>query len=112
MNIFAISSSCSDMDVAVQRAEAWEYAEGAVIFIFSFKWTDHPVALKNHQKLLEMWHASKVLSLSFSYRRYAQSGHSLAQVARIGRTEEQEGKAMEAKHMKRFGSAEGFWAAP
>ena len=35
-----------------------------------------------------------------------------APAAGVGRTEEEEGKAMEAKHMKGFGPAEGFWASP
>ena len=55
------------MDVIIQATEAWEYAEGAKIF-FPLKWTDHPVALKNHQKLLEVWRAFEALFPSFSYR--------------------------------------------
>jgi len=37
--------------------------------------------------------------------------HSLPP-ATVGRTEEQEGKAIEAKHMKGFGPVEGCWAPP
>lgn len=43
---------------------------------------------------------SKALFPSFSYRRYAQSMHSLASAAGVGRKEEQEGKDMEAKQME------------
>lgn len=81
-------------------------------FLFFFFSHVNWSSLKNHQNLLAGWHASKALFPSFSYRRYAQSVHSLAPATGVGTREEQEGKATEAKLMKWSGSAEGFWASP
>lgn len=101
MSSFAISSAVLTCMLSFTRQNPGKMKEVLwFYFIFFLNWTNHPVALKNDQKLLEVWHASKEPFPSFSYRRCARSMHSLALTPGVGRREEQEGKAREAKLMK------------
>lgn len=78
---------------------------------FFLEWTDHSVGLKNHWKLLEVTCLQRTvpnLWLQKIGSEHAEPGIS----SRSRRTQEQEGKAMEEKHMNSFVPAEDFWASP